>query len=631
MTISRSRVGVQRGRNIAPSVSTRSTVDRSRLCATMNSVLIGDADLRIVSITAPAGSGKTVLLSRWIRGVTPPVATAMWLTATEDDNDVQVLRAAIIAAAAASENSALADAAQRLTLSEFAGDRSDLAGLGELLDSSAGLLCLVIDDAHLLRDASALEEMAALLRWAPPSFRLILSGRFEPPLLLSRSRLAGAVAEITAEDIAFTSDESRELLSRHQLDQLTDDVLDTVMSKTEGWAAGLQLAALTALRSTNPRDALSLYAGTDRATSDFLVDEFITSLPPRIRQILIITAIPDAVTNSLAAYLTRIPSTHVVLEALTRNNFLISRTATDQGPLYRYHPLMRAYLRAEAERDDVCTVSDIRRRASLWYIENGQPFDALRHAIDSGDPDTTAAVLEQAAIDLVLGGHSAGAILGLVERAPREVRGYPTTRLITALALLAAGNFAPAAATLVWLGREPHTATAIESALAALLEAQLALHTDVLNDTATATETALRTLHHIDNCGERSDIDASIALHQAATELFLGRLADADRHVVDASAHAHAAHSPVLELHCLGARTVLSAFTGRFDAVTSTAMTAVALTNTHSLGPADTVALIQAYAVYAADLRMDWPPAATTSPGRCSTTPSCLRWRKPAS
>ncbi|MGA9871502.1 MAG: AAA family ATPase, partial [Rhodococcus sp. (in: high G+C Gram-positive bacteria)] len=242
------RVAIHRGRHVSPTVTSRYTVERECLYDKIDALLPDPGPTRIVSIAAPAGSGKTVLLSRWCQRLHAAGGWSVaWITVDDSDNDVEVLFTAVVAAlAAATGDPVLASGAEALLASPgFCRSSTDTSALiSDLLDHSSRV-CLVMDDAHLLHDARAIEQLARLFRWAPMSCRLILAGRFEPPLLLTRCRVEGSVTEIVPRQMNMTTTEARELLSRRSF-EVDDNVLTALMIKTEGWAAGLQLAALTA-------------------------------------------------------------------------------------------------------------------------------------------------------------------------------------------------------------------------------------------------------------------------------------------------------------------------------------------------------------------------------------------------
>lgn len=604
-------IAIHRGRLIPPPAFGRSTVERPRLYQELDKLLTGASGTRVVSITAPAGSGKTELMSSWVRRLKKSgVMSIAWLTIDETDNDVRVLHAAIAASLAASTGDPdLVRAARELPSPGNVDDRNIGPLLGDVLHA-AGALCLVIDDVHLLHDVAALDELTSLLRWAPASVRVAIAGRFEPPLVLTRLRVAGAVVDISADDMDFTAHEARELLARHELD-LTADIFEAVMFKTEGWAAGLALAALTAIRSDDPAGVLAGFGGTDRAMSDYLVDEFITSLSAETKRVLIAAAIPNTVTAAQAVFITDSSQALVILEALTRNNFLITRTCIGTETSYSFHPMMRAYLRAEAHRLDSRVCEDIHRRIALWYLEHRLPVAALAHAVESGDIDTVDSVVDSAAIDFVLGDHDPKEIIDLLGQAPADARARTTQRLVIAALHLVQGHLAPATATLEAICHADTAPSTVDDALTAIVRAEIVLRSDTIDAPAMSEVLAdLDQLQSPDRIGDNPAINASIALHQAAMDLALGRLAAAESALGEAESHAVAARSPVLEQHCLGTRNILAMFSGRFREVVDTAEATGRLCESHALDINDTMRLTQANAAYAALLRND---AASTS------------------
>ena len=597
------RLAIHRGRHVPPSISPRWAVERVYLCEILGRVLDEDAPTRIVSIAAPAGSGKTVVLSRWCRAVERDgLMSVAWLTVDESDNDAEVLCAAVTAAlAAAVDRSEFAALAESFTAEEGADAYASSALVGNLLHA-AGRLCLIIDDAHMLHDATALDLLAGIVRWAPDTCRVVLAGRFEPPMLTTRARVAGTVIDITTNEMNFSADEARELLDHHGL-TVSEDVLNAVMDKTAGWAAGVQLAALTAVRSDNPMDTLIRVGGADRAVADYLVDEFIASLPDSTKRILIATAIPDSVSASLAAHLTGTTNAHVILEALTHHNFLLTRSIVGGEATYSYHPMMQAYLRAESEHGDRTTSRDVRRRLALWLVQHHRPFEALTYAIQSADAATVETVVDASCVDLLLDAR-ADSIVELLGGAPPTVKSRMTTRLVVALARLGGGHRASAAVTLAAFDSATASPSALERALASLLRAQLALRADMTEpDTLAAALDGLASAQTESVAIERAEIRATIALEETAVELCRGRLDHAERRLNEARDHAWAAQSPALEVKCCEAASTLHAYTGHFGAVVDDAVTAVGLVERHALEESEPVHVTQTLAAYAAALR----------------------------
>ncbi|WP_169914571.1 helix-turn-helix transcriptional regulator [Rhodococcoides yunnanense] len=583
---------------------TRSTTERRRLLDVLDRLYLEGSEQRTVAITAPAGSGKTVLATDWVCRRAPGSAPTAWLTIIDADNDIRVLRAAIATAVARACGEAVATAVQRIPAAGSREYHNAAVRMSELLDAAPRGFCLIVDDAHLLRDAAALEEFAELLRWAPETMRVVVIGRFDPPLLLTRSRMTGTVADITADELAFTPGEAQELMKRHHLD-LDASVLASVMATTEGWAGGLQLAALTATRSPDPVAVLTGYGVDNRALSDYLVDEFITSLRPETKRILIATAVPEVVSATLANRLAGTSKAVVVLEALVRSNFLISREVTTDGAVYRYHPLMRAYLQAEACSLEPSAIGVLERRAAEWYLEHDHPLDALSHAMNTADTDAVTDIVERSATRLLIGELPPTDVLALLDRATDDMVADPSVRLVTAMLRLEVGDVAPAAAALSNVENSArNTTTGTAAVLRAILRARLSL-LDSRSGADEATAALTRFADLGEHASNRADLNAAAIYHRGLIELMLGRLDEADGHLTDAYAHARASHSPALEVHCLGAQAESAALRGRFGALAELTDHAETLAAAGDLADIEPVHLCRMYAAYAAHLRTD--------------------------
>ncbi|MGA9871329.1 MAG: LuxR C-terminal-related transcriptional regulator, partial [Rhodococcus sp. (in: high G+C Gram-positive bacteria)] len=363
---------------------------------------------------------------------------------------------------------------------------------------------------------------------------------------------------------------------------------------------------LTALRSDDPMGTLSRVGGTDRAVADYLMDEFIASLPETTTAILVATAIPDAVSASLAVHLTGRRQAHVVLEALAHDNFLLTRTIVDGEAVYSYHPMMRAYLRAESERLGDRTAHGVHRRLALWFLQQRQPFEALVSAIDSRDVATIDAVIESACVELILGEDRFTETFDLLDRAPLVVRARTTTRLVVAALQLVDGHRAPAAATLAAIDEAGTTVSAIDRALSAILRTQLTLRSGHANsDTMTTALRQLEALPVDQGAPGRYEFSATVALQETVIELTRGRLGHANDYLMQARDHTWAARSPMLELQCAAAATILRAFTGELGSVIEEARTALEIADEHAVPNSEAVYLAQTLATHARSLRRE--------------------------
>jgi len=300
---------------------------------------VGEVPLTLVS--APAGSGKTVLTAAWARSYRQaPVA---WLSlAGRDDTFIPDVRCALAAAGAA----------------------------------DAGPVVLVLDGAERMRRQSVLEHLGRLLDMTGDRLRVLMTTRVDPPLPLHRYRLDGTLAEIRYDDLAFTGAEVEALLAVHDITEpeaATRDVLD----RTEGWAAGVRLAAL-ALRAGDHR---SLPAGF---ASDYLAAEVFGDLARDDREFLLRISLVDDVTPELGAALTDRPDADEVLQRMAIGNTFVQPVHGRAGQ-YRIHPLFREFLRAKLDRRLPHAIGDLRRRAADWYGANGRMLQAVRHAAETGD------------------------------------------------------------------------------------------------------------------------------------------------------------------------------------------------------------------------------------------------------
>jgi LuxR family transcriptional regulator, maltose regulon positive regulatory protein len=314
------------------------TVVRTRLHARL------DAGIQtpLTLVAAPAGAGKSALVSSWIRTREPPGPIA-WLTLDADDADRRRFWRAVLASlaqATGEERVGALDVSPREPLD------MDLV-LPALVDALARRkepAILVLDDFHEVADAVQ-EDLERLVRFPPPALRLIIVTRADPPIGLGRLRLDGRLTEIRATDLAFTLDETHALFAGLGVLLAPEDVA-TLWKRTEGWAAGLRLAAMSIQGRPEPKRFIEHFAGTDATVSDYLVREVLAGQPPAARDFLLRTAIVDTICADLADALTgRTDGQHMLTE-LEHGGALLA-PVDDEGVWHRYHPLFAELLRAE--------------------------------------------------------------------------------------------------------------------------------------------------------------------------------------------------------------------------------------------------------------------------------------------
>jgi LuxR family transcriptional regulator, maltose regulon positive regulatory protein len=375
----------------------------------------GVDDATVTLLCGPAGCGKTTLLSEWARGAGSerPIA---WLSLAAVDNDVFLLWSAILRALEQSgawpEDSAL----HRLAAPHRTVDAEFLTAFAAAFDDlqRPGVV-LVLDDLHEVVAREAVTTLHLLLRDCPPGLRVVLSTRFVQLLSVARLRLEGKVREVDAGCFQFTSEEAADLLHLHDV-RLTDVELRQLMVRTEGWAAGLRLAAMWLARASHRGAMIADFVRDDRAVADYLVGEVIDRQEPHVRQFLLATAICDELTPDLARALSGRDDAGALLDQLVRTHALITRTA---GECYRYHPMLREYLRAELARQRITAARGLHRRAAEWFEQRGQTLTAIEHAARAEDEYLLSRMLSAYGLSHITNGE--GAVLR------RLLRGIPSS------------------------------------------------------------------------------------------------------------------------------------------------------------------------------------------------------------
>ena len=333
----------------------------------------------LIVVTGPAGAGKTVLVETWAaqRRGTARVRVAT-LDATSGRVDGLWSRVACAFGVRAED--------------DRPGSANALAERVLALTRRRRARALVFDDFHLADGVVARQFVTRLLA-EPSAPRLVLCGRADPGLALHRMRLAGTLAEVRSSELAFTLDETRELLGGAAI-ALSEGAVGQLWARTEGWAAGLRLAALSLAGHADPEAFVAEFAGDDRAVVAYLIDEVLARQSDAARELLLATAVVDRVSAALANALTGRDDAADVLDALVASNALVV-PLDRRGDWFRYHALLAGLLRALLARRGPETVARQHRRAAEWYLERGEPRDGLRHCVAAGDWDRVASVLAE--------------------------------------------------------------------------------------------------------------------------------------------------------------------------------------------------------------------------------------------
>jgi LuxR family transcriptional regulator, maltose regulon positive regulatory protein len=387
-------------------------------------------------ISAPAGFGKTTLVSEWVAGCKRPVA---WLSLDEGDNDPARFLAYFIAALQTIKEDVGAGVIRALQSIQSPPNESILTALLNEITTIPNNFVLVLDDYHLIDAQSVDKALAFMFKHLPPQMHLVIATREDPPLPLSGLRARGQLTELRATDLRFTPAEAAEFLNAVMGLNLSMENIAALDKRTEGWIAGLQLAALSMQGREDIASFIQAFTGSHHFVLDYLVEEVLQHQSEQIRSFLLQTAILNRFCAPLCNAVTEREDGKEMLDVLERSNlFLIP--LDDQCQWYRYHHLFAEVLQAHLREAQPNRVSTLHRRASEWYEQNGLRPDAIRHALAAKDFEEAAGLIELAwsAMDL---SYQSSTWLGWVKALPDVlIRVRPVVSLGYAWALLNGGE-----------------------------------------------------------------------------------------------------------------------------------------------------------------------------------------------
>lgn len=386
---------------VRPPTLPRHVAERPRLLG----ALADGEDARVVTVVGPPGAGKTVLVLQWLSSL--GVTSFGWVAVDANDNDGTRFWNTFVAALRTCDP-ALGREALRL-LREPDGTDDMIASLLDDLDGVRGRVTVVLDDVHALHDTEVLNALQRLVDHLPPTARLVLCARRDPPLNLSRLRTSGDLFEVRPADLRFTPAETDALFDRLEL----GDAVGTVERRTlhavaEGWAVGLQLAALS-MRGRGARENEAFvrrFTGTDRSVADFLVAEVLARQPADVRSFLLHTSILDRLSAPLCDAVTGRTDSDAVLRHLEASNlFLVG--VDEEHRWFRYHRLFGQLLRAELRAAEPDREPLLHRAAAAWHEAQGDCTLALHHHLRAGDEDRAWGVVAANCVPFSLAGRHA--------------------------------------------------------------------------------------------------------------------------------------------------------------------------------------------------------------------------------
>lgn len=398
----------------------------------------------VTLVSAPAGYGKTQTLADWVRR-THGAGRVAWVTVDRDD-DAGRLWAAIVEALAVCTDVPADSALRRLPPLGSADDLLLLTDLVDALERLPHPVHLVIDDLHEVNGTEPFRLVERLVRHQPRKLRLVFASRLDPPLPLARLRIEGRLAELRADDLRFSTGSARELLHRTGI-ELDDAQVELLVDRTEGWAAGIRLAAMSLQRAASVQEFFDDFAGEDQAVADYLVGEVLSGVPDELRAFLRTLSIGDEMPTGLAVALSGRDDAGRLLVRLERETALV----TGAGPghrSFRVHTLLRTYLAADLEREQPGEVHRLHRAAARWYADAGDPVRALEHAVTADAPGLVGELLHDSGVALLLSSEHAALERSLLAVPPSQVQADPWLSLLWAMVTLRSDRPARAEAAL---------------------------------------------------------------------------------------------------------------------------------------------------------------------------------------
>ena len=563
------------------------TVDRAK------SRLIGRGDLlaaldraaakKVTIISAPAGSGKTSLLRAWAGRPGQPRQLAV-MQVQRDQHDAQQFWLALLSAvrqASATPGRGEPPAATPDFNGRAMVDRvlSELAG-------ERGPLILIIDDLHELHSPDALDQLTRLLTNLPGDVHAVLASRRDLRLGLHQLRLAGELAEIRAADLRFSERETRELLDASGI-ALSEAGAALLHQRTEGWAAGLRLAAIALADHPDPERFVAEFSGSDRTVAEYLIAEMLDRQPDDVKDLLLRTSLLDRVNGELADLLTGRPGSERILLALEdANAFVVS--LDPERTWFRYHHLFADLLRLELRRALPEQVPGLHRRAAGWFIQHGQVVDAVRHIQAAGDWPDAARLLADHSFSLTMDGQ-AQTVRALLRAFPQGAPADdPELALVRAGRDLARGHLDEAAAYLAVAETHAETTAPDRQRRLRVAIASLKLSlTTRRGHLAGVTEQVSFLASPVTGQSDEdialdSDLRAVALMNLGTVEASLG-LAEAERHLLEGAVLAREIGRPYLEVRCL-AQLAFASRVRPFATARRRCREAIALADRHGWG-----------------------------------------------
>ena len=512
-------------------------------------------------LTGPPGAGKTTALALWAAAERGAIA---WISLDDYDNRPGVFWS--YAVTALGRSGVAAPKAVSATAWGRAAGHAFLLRLASALAAQNPPVTLVIDNLHVLTHPAVHGELDFVLRNVGPGLRLVVSSRADPLLPLHRYRLADELAEIRASDLAFSTAEAGLLLAQHG-STLSADSLERLTRRTEGWAAGLRLAAISLGAHPRPGQFVNELITDDSALTGYLVEEVLSTVPPEVRDLLLSTSILERVNAEAASELTGSEYAGRILASVARANAFVQPTGCGW---YRYHTLFAEVLRLKLRREYGDRVAVLHRRAARWYARNGSLTDAVRHATLAGDWQLAASlVVDGLAISEIIEPRDGQSMAREFAQMPNGGAWTgPQPHLAAAAAALAAGRPESCAAAVEaaegMVERLPSGQEAAARLAAATIRLAAARRTGDLSAAEAAVSQAEALVSRVpDELAQRRHITARVLADRGAVALWSGRLDEAASILDSGVAAATASGGEHERASCLGHLALVEALRGR--------------------------------------------------------------------
>ena len=410
-------------------------IRRARLIDRLDEGLMAGHKLALIS--APAGFGKTTLVSEWAQQ--KEEWNVAWLSLDEADSDPARFLTYLLAALRTVAPDLGEDVLQALQAAPSPPTEAILTALLNEITAIPDRLLLVLDDYHVIESRAVVEALTFLVEHLPPQMHLVITTREDPALPIPRLRARRQLTELRAADLRFTPSEAADFLNQVMELRLSAEDIAALEARTEGWIAGLQLAALSMQGHQDVSGFIRAFAGDNRYIVDYLMEEVLQRQPESVRSFLLQTSILERLNGPLCNAVVGGQDSHARLEALQRGNFFLI-PLDDRRHWYRYHHLFADVLQMHliAEQPDV--VPALHRRASAWHEQNGSPADAIRHALAGEDFERAAGLIELAAPAFHRNRREA-TVLGWIRALPDEVfRNRPVLSILYVGAIMSNGE-----------------------------------------------------------------------------------------------------------------------------------------------------------------------------------------------